>query len=117
MSQRYPVNSTKGSYLDGDSYKAFWISWANGDIVVGEGTIVGKNEFLRANIQQDVRFVGVTTGWGAAGHWAFGYGDVSEIECSALDTLKFSTADTATDFVWLDEMELCPVDKKQSFSF
>jgi hypothetical protein len=32
--------------LDGNNYRSFWISWANGHVTAGEGTAVGDQTFI-----------------------------------------------------------------------
>ena len=60
--------------LDGNDFKPYWITWSNGDISVGTGSVIGQDQFMTATIQQDIKYVGISTGWGASGVWVFGYG-------------------------------------------
>ena len=63
-----------GGVLSKNSYRPFWISWFNSQIIVGTGTTVGQNQLMSANIAQTVSYVGVATAWGSTGEWAFGHG-------------------------------------------
>ena len=58
--------------LSDAEYHGFWISWNRGLVQVGkEGEL---NPFLRWQDPQpfDVRFYGISTGWGANGSWITG---------------------------------------------
>merc|ERR1711912_158800 len=62
-----------GGRLDKSLYRPFWIRWKNNNIIVGEGSTPGSNVFMQTTIDQDVFYIGVSTGSGAEGDWAFGY--------------------------------------------
>ena len=54
--------------LDGQSFRTFWIRWQNG-IEVGEGPVVGIDEFMRMDglFVTNINAVGLTTAFGAVG--------------------------------------------------
>ena len=74
--QLIPIIKQGGGRLDANAYKPFWITWKD-DIIVGEGTVIGQNQFMKAHIPQEIDFIGIATGWGATGDWAFGHGKES----------------------------------------
>ncbi|CAD5121951.1 DgyrCDS10412 [Dimorphilus gyrociliatus] len=53
--------------------KAFWISWRDNIVQVGEGTEVFKKTIITwfNHRQQTIRSVGITTGFGSTGKWYF----------------------------------------------
>lgn len=59
--------------LNSTSPKAFWISWRDNYIQVGEGTEFNKNPIIswRNPRQQPVRSVSISTGFGSEGQWYF----------------------------------------------
>ena len=60
--------------LDCNVSKPFWISWANGEIQVGSGRIVGSDMFMSyvSNSAAVVNYIAVATGFGSSGIWRFG---------------------------------------------
>ena len=74
--QCLPKSNFVHSPLNASEFKPFWISWTNGDIRVGTGTELFAKEFLRwrDNDPEEIRHIGVSTGWGSNGTWVFGAG-------------------------------------------
>lgn len=60
------------------TYRTFWISWANGVIKVGRESLVGHNMFMswRDPTPHPVNYIAFATGWGAVGKWKFEIGSV-----------------------------------------
>ncbi|OWF45039.1 C3 and PZP-like alpha-2-macroglobulin domain-containing protein 8 [Mizuhopecten yessoensis] len=58
-----------------DEYRYFWISWRNdGEVVLGRGEVVFQDVLLTARDDEylyQVRFVGISTGFGSSGKWKF----------------------------------------------
>ncbi|KAM4608160.1 C3 and PZP-like alpha-2-macroglobulin domain-containing protein 8 [Discoglossus pictus] len=68
-----PVTSSNtAAILSWDEFRAFWISWKNGIIQVGHGTIGSNHSIIvewTASRQPDVKFIGFSTGWGSMGEF------------------------------------------------
>ncbi|CAH1779588.1 unnamed protein product [Owenia fusiformis] len=43
------------SILNGNEYRQFWISWANGNVQVGRGSVRGQNTFMSYQVTQPIR--------------------------------------------------------------
>ena len=54
-------------------YRYFWVSWLNGKIEVGRGSLVGDDRMMEWQDPDPhpVAMVAVSTGWGATGDWEF----------------------------------------------
>ncbi|CAH1798336.1 unnamed protein product [Owenia fusiformis] len=65
------VTSSQGARLSCSEMRQFWVSWANGNIQVGEGLEIGENTFLsyRDPTPQSINALNFVTGWGASGTW------------------------------------------------
>ena len=91
----YYENRWNEGFLQYNQFKEFWITWdrisymlqggdeggeswvrdtATHNISVGTGTVLGVNRFLTATIEQDIYYVGVSTGSWATGEWIFADG-------------------------------------------
>ncbi|XP_048247452.1 C3 and PZP-like alpha-2-macroglobulin domain-containing protein 8 [Haliotis rufescens] len=59
--------------LSGNKHLSFWISFSGGTISVGAGTVVGTRQFMSWTdpTPTQIRYVGVSTGWGSTGKWLF----------------------------------------------
>ena len=71
-----PVMETQHIPLNANFFQPFWVSWSGGDIRVGQGTELFKDEFLRLDDPnpKSINYVGISTGYGAAGTWIFSEG-------------------------------------------
>ena len=69
-----PAASLTHKPLDCAASKAFWVSWARGQLQVGSGMTVGADKFLSysGHSSPTVNFIAVSTGFGSSGTWAFG---------------------------------------------
>jgi len=89
MSGIYPTHESTdgvevaGSWLDAKAYKPFWVSWADGQVIVGTGEQIGENAFLEAEIEQTVEYIGLASDSAAAsnGVWVFNM-DPYTVACS-----------------------------------
>ena len=69
--QGKPVSEvTIPDLLHCSEFRQFWISWYNGEIVVGQGSL-GSNEILRYSNSSpnEISAVAITTGFGIEGDW------------------------------------------------
>ena len=56
-------------------FRAFWVTWQDGYIQVGRGTVTGANVFMEwedTEYSVTVEAVSLSTGWGASGEWQLG---------------------------------------------
>lgn len=64
--------------LDGTRQKKFWVSWSGDSLRVGTGYVVGEGTILQASKSKNymdslkIKFMHVSTGWGASGVWRHG---------------------------------------------
>ena len=61
---------TRG-YLSCSEYRTFWIGWSSGEIYVGRGDVIGKNQFMSWTNPDPfpINYMFVSTGQGAVGAW------------------------------------------------
>ena len=75
--QQKPAEVTEATpkLLDCKKMKPFWISWINGDIVVGEGHEIGQKPFMKyaptPTTKYEINFMSIYTGYGSKGDWSF----------------------------------------------
>jgi hypothetical protein len=74
--------STPG-IMDCYNYKAFWVSWADFRITVGQGAVVGKSPFLDWVDPEQRVFQGLTisTWYDAPGYWDLSFLEGNYILC------------------------------------
>jgi len=103
--------SARGTFLDKNAYKAFWVSWTDGKVIVGTGTTVGQNDIMTAATSQTVNFIGVSTDWLSQGAWAFGF-DPTAVDCGSIDRLAIYTPDKST-YRFLEDLGMCLANQGQ----
>ena len=73
-SWRQSYNVTKVSTpLHCNRMEPFWISWEENTLKVGAGHFVGQDVILYLNdsVRARAKYLAVSTGYGASGHWIF----------------------------------------------
>lgn len=67
------VQKRTNGYLNQNEYREFWISWwdSGNKLRVGQGSIVGEQEFMNADLRDDkpINVIQFSTGWGSTGYW------------------------------------------------
>ncbi|XP_033724545.1 C3 and PZP-like alpha-2-macroglobulin domain-containing protein 8 [Pecten maximus] len=65
------VDNFERNIVDCNVYKSFWVSWRNNVISVGRGNSFNVGTLLSFTDQHpnQIRYVGITTGFGASGEW------------------------------------------------
>lgn len=80
LSRNYGTNvaqSNARNLLDCDNMVTLWISWANGILKTGTGSILGRNQIMEwndPNSPLDVAGIGIMSAWGSNAEWIFSSG-------------------------------------------
>ncbi|ESO82853.1 hypothetical protein LOTGIDRAFT_155888 [Lottia gigantea] len=59
------------SVLNCSAYESFWISWKDGDLKIGKGTVLFADEIIASSVLPlvDYKYAFLLTGWGSQGCW------------------------------------------------
>ena len=59
-------------------FRDFWVSWTDNNIKCGKGRVVGEEllvDYYDLSQAYEVKFIGISTGWGSSGTWIFQKGN------------------------------------------